>query len=263
MTPLLTFFICLFATFIFTPQLSKTFKRLGIVDSPGGRRIHKNVIPKMGGVVITVVGLIVLTLYLYASICFVYLLLSFLVIIACAVFDDIFELNCIKKFICQNVSSVLLILFLQPYFTELKLFGIIIPDYFDLVVLHVFIVGALNAVNLLDGLDGLLSGFSLLVFAIILSVAALTGNYFLAVLSASLMGTLLGFLRYNSFPASIFLGDTGSLSLGFLLVFSTIFSSLSITPFVLDLTLPVILLALPLVDCVKVFCQRILNKQNP
>jgi UDP-GlcNAc:undecaprenyl-phosphate GlcNAc-1-phosphate transferase len=263
MTPLFLFFSCLFLTFILTPYLINFYKLKGIVDVPGGRKIHKKVIPKMGGVFFSFIGLVILSVFAFDHPNFFYLISAYLVIVLCGIFDDIFDIRCLTKFAIQNVSSLLLLIYFAPFVETIQIFGIFIPQNFQFLILHLFIVGALNAINLLDGLDGLVSGFSLLLFSVVLVVSVLTGNFFITVLSASLMGALLGFLRYNSFPASIFLGDTGSLSLGFLLILCTLNTGLSFITFELDLTIPILLLALPIIDCVKVFIQRIINKQNP
>lgn len=263
MTPLILFFCSLFFTFVFTPNLINFYKRNGILDKPGGRKIHINIVPSMGGVLIAVIGILVLSLYANHYEGFIYLMLSFLIITACGIFDDLFDIVCAKKFFIQNISSIFLIIFFSNYFNELILFGIELPAIASYILLHLFIVGSLNAINLLDGLDGLVSGISLIILSIILGIAVITSNILLLALSASLIGGLIGFLRYNSYPATIFLGDTGSLVLGFFLIFCSITASLSLTPRSLDLTLPVILLALPIIDCIKVFIIRILKKKNP
>ncbi|MBL1212751.1 MAG: undecaprenyl/decaprenyl-phosphate alpha-N-acetylglucosaminyl 1-phosphate transferase [Ignavibacteriae bacterium] len=263
MISLFLFFGCLFLTLLFTPYLIKFYKRTGIVDIPGGRRIHKRVIPKMGGVFFSFIGLVIISVFLFNQPNVIYLISSFLIIVLCGIFDDIYDIKCLTKFAVQNISSLLLVIYFIPQIETIEFFGILIPQYFQFILLHLFIVGTLNAINLLDGLDGLVSGFSLLIFSVVLVVSVITGNFFVTVLSASLMGALIGFLRYNSFPASIFLGDTGSLTLGFLLIFCTINTGLSLATNNLNLTVPLMLLALPVIDCIKVFVQRIIKRQNP
>ena len=263
MTTLFLFFCCLFFTFIFTPHLINFYKRNGIVDSPGGRKIHLNVVPSMGGILFVLIGIVILSVYANQNEGFIFLLVSFSIIALCGIVDDLKDIACLKKFYIQNISSIFLIIYLSNYFTELVLLGIQLPAIANYILLHLFIVGTLNAINLLDGLDGLVSGISLLIFSIILAIAVNTSNVLLIAVSASLIGGLIGFLRYNSFPATIFLGDTGSLVLGFFLVLCSLLSSLSLTPQSLDLTLPIILLALPIIDCIKVLIIRLINKRNP
>ncbi len=133
----------------------------------------------------------------------------------------------------------------------------------DKIFLLFFIVGGINSINLLDGLDGLASGFSLLVFSIILILSIVADDAFLILLTVSLIGSLLGFLRFNAFPASIFLGDTGSLVLGSFLVIASLKTALNFEQSTLNLTFPTMLLAVPMIDTIKVFIYRIIHKKSP
>ena len=115
----------------------------------------------------------------------------------------------------------------------------------------------------MDGMDGLVGGFSLLVFLLIFSLAYMYHSDTLMILTAALAGSTLGFLRFNAFPARIFLGDTGSLALGFFLVVSAVFLTLSINQGVLDLTFPIILFGVPVIDTLKVMALRIVHGRHP
>jgi UDP-GlcNAc:undecaprenyl-phosphate GlcNAc-1-phosphate transferase len=263
MVPTIIFFGSLAASLLLTPYLISVLQSAGVVDRPGGRKIHSNIVPRMGGALLGITGILVLIFFSNPNTQIVFLLLSFLILFTCGIIDDIYKLNCWIKFLLQNLASLSLILYLSPLISNIYLLGLEFDSVFGFLVLHFFIVGTVNAVNLLDGLDGLLGGISLIIFSIILAISIISYNFILIVLSLCLIGGLLGFLRYNSFPASIFLGDTGSLSLGFFLVVSSILVSLNLTPSHLDLTIPLLLLALPIIDCLKVFVMRIYRKRSP
>ena len=153
--------------------------------------------------------------------------------------------------------------FLLPKFSSLTLFTIefsIVPGIFILVL---FIVGTINAFNLLDGLDGLVSGISLLVFTLLFFISLNLLDTFSLVVLSSIAGCLIGFLKYNAFPARIFLGDSGSFFLGYLIVSAVLIVSIDKTSEVLDLTFPVILLAVPIADTLKVLFERTLSGKHP
>jgi UDP-GlcNAc:undecaprenyl-phosphate GlcNAc-1-phosphate transferase len=124
-------------------------------------------------------------------------------------------------------------------------------------------VGTINAFNLLDGLDGLVSGISLLVFTLLFFISLNLIDTLSLVILSSIIGCLIGFLKYNGYPARIFLGDSGSLLLGYLLVTSVLMVSINKSTRVLDLTFPVILLAVPIADTLKVMFERLITGKHP
>ncbi|MGA9295618.1 MAG: MraY family glycosyltransferase, partial [Ignavibacteriaceae bacterium] len=149
------------------------------------------------------------------------------------------------------------------YVHSITLFGVTLPQPFGYIIMVIFIVGVINSVNLMDGMDGLVSGFSLLIFIIIFGLAFADNNTVLMVLTASLAGSTLGFSKYNYYPAKVFLGDTGSLTLGFFLVLSSLLLPLKSGNGNLDLTFSLILFGLPVIDTFKVMIIRISHKRNP
>ncbi len=233
------------------------------MDVPSGRKIHSEVVPRMGGLIIFFVVLGMLSAFSDDILSLKYLLIALTILITCGILDDINGLSSYVKFVVQIISGIFIYLYFEPHFSGISLFGITIPGILQEAVLILFIVGAINSINLLDGLDGLASGFSLLIFTIILALAIISENTLLIFISVSLIGSILGFLRYNAFPAKIFLGDSGSLLLGFFLVVTAIMTSLSYTDRIIDLTFPTMLLAVPIIDTIKVFFRRVFKKQNP
>lgn len=263
MTYLLVFFTSLIFTVFLTPYLITLLKKINVVDVPGGRRIHTRIVPRMGGLVIFLVVLTMLNTFTSDIYSTSLITLSLLVLLYCGIVDDIIGLNSMVKFGFDIVSAVIMMFYFMPRFDNMVLFGVMIPKMLEYFVLLVFIVGAINSVNLLDGLDGLASGFSLLVFSTVLVFAILYNDALLIILSISLIGSVIGFLRFNAFPATVFLGDTGSLVLGYFLVLTSLMTSLNITRYTLDLTVPVMLLAVPIIDTIKVFFCRIIARKNP
>ena len=263
MNYLLIFFTSLIFTIFFTPYFISYLKRSKVVDLPGNRRIHTTVVPRMGGLLIFLVASVMIISFNENLNSIRLVIISANLILLAGIFDDMLGLDYSAKFMLQIFAALLLIFYLSPKFSSLSLFEIEIPYPFNYLVLGLFIVGSINAINLLDGMDGLVSGFSLLVFSIILALAIISNDNFLLILTTSLMGAILGFLKYNAYPAKIFLGDTGSLTLGFFLVLTSMLTSINFNNRVLDLTFPVMLLAIPIIDTIKVMAFRIIRKQNP
>jgi UDP-GlcNAc:undecaprenyl-phosphate GlcNAc-1-phosphate transferase len=258
------FFSSLVLTLFLTPLIIDFFTRIKVVDMPGGvRRINHSAIPRMGGVLIYFIVMIsVVSFYSDLNSIRLFLFAS-LMLVLLGMTDDIFGVKWNHKFVIQFLMSLFLIFFLAKDFDTVGFFGFELNYPFNFILLILFIVGAINSVNLLDGLDGLASGFSLMVIFICFLIGLNSGNELLLIFSASLMGALIGFLKFNACPAKIYLGDTGAYILGFFLVTSTIMVSTNSVTRVVDLTFPVILMAVPIVDTVKVMTLRIFEKRNP
>jgi len=178
------------------------------------------------------------------------------------IIDDVKTLTWKVKFALQSLSVIHILYLLSGKFDKLSLLGVFIPFPINYVLLFFFILGAINSINLMDGLDGLVSGFSMIVFGLLIILSYPTNNQILLIMSTALFGALLGFLKFNASPAKIFLGDTGSLTLGYFLVLSTLLYSAEITPGMMRLSFPLFLLAVPIIDTLKVMFVRIINKKN-
>ena len=260
---LIIFYLSLLLTLFFTPFFINYLTKHEIIDLPGGRRINTYAVPRMGGLIIYVISILSIIIFYGALSRVKYFIIGSALLLAVGVFDDIKEVDYKKKFIVQFVTTLLLVVFLSSGYTTLSLFGVNIPSPFDKILLTIFIVGVINSINLYDGLDGLVTGFSLLITIITFIIGWQFDNRFLLILSVSLIGSLTGFLKYNAYPAKIFLGDCGSLTLGFFLVTLTLISSENTVTGNMDLTFSVILLATPVIDTLKVIFIRIRNRRNP
>ena len=164
----LIFFAGLVITIFLTPYLITFLQRFEIVDKPDRRRINTTTIPRMGGVIIFVVVMLLIFSFFPDLNSIRLLIVSALLISVCGTLDDILTTKWHVKFLFIFIAALFLITYFSPSFSSLKLFGITFPTPLDYIVLCVFMVGVINSVNLLDGLDGLASGFSLLVFSMFL-----------------------------------------------------------------------------------------------
>src|SRR3972149_5029866 len=261
---LIIFFATMVGTIFITPPFIDLFDKIKIVDIPDGKRkLHSTPVPRMGGLLIFLIFLTSIFVF-YGDINSIkYYLFGAIVIFTLGAYDDLLGSGWLVKFVYQTVVASLLLLFLLPKFSSLTLFTIefsIVPGIFILVL---FIVGTINAFNLLDGLDGLVSGISLLVFTLLFFISLNLLDTFSLVVLSSITGCVIGFLKYNAYPARIFLGDSGSFFLGYLIVSAVLIVSIDKTNEVLDLTFPVILLAVPIADTLKVLFERILSGKHP
>lgn len=263
MNNLLVFFLSFIITEVSTPYLIKIFKSKGIVDKPSSRKVHSELIPRMGGIIIYSVVIIIFQAF-YQDINSVKLFLTGSVIIfLCGIIDDFHELNWKVKFGLQSAAVIFLMLRFIPKFDGVLFFGYIIPDPLGYILLFFFMVGTINSINLMDGLDGLASGFSILTILFIGFLGYYKDYEIVVIISTALLGTLLSFLKYNSYPAKIFLGDSGSLVLGYFLVFLSIEILRPFGTKTLDLTFPVLLLGVPIIDTLKVMYLRMREGRLP
>lgn len=260
---LVVFFISLIFTITFTPPLIRFLIEHKIIDKPDERKIHKQLIPRMGGIIIFFVVTFLLLIFYHDLNSIRFLFLAALITISCGILDDIINIRWKAKFVLQSLAAFLIVLHFANQVSSLTFFGFIIPAPLNYVLLFFFVVGVLNAVNLMDGLDGLVNGYSFLIFSILSAHAYLMHDKLLLILSVSVMGATLGFMKFNSYPARIFLGDSGSLILGFFLIIASLHTSTIYNKPALDLTYAFILLGVPVVDTLKVLCCRIINGKNP
>jgi len=260
---LLVFFTSLITTIFLTPFYIKFLNRTKIVDKPGGRKIHTEIIPRMGGLIIFFVVIIMLNAFIEDFNSIKLIIISATLLVFSGIIDDVVGLDNFIKFVVQNISAIILVYYLEQQYTYVKIFGFILSSPFDYLILLLFIIGTINSINFLDGLDGLATGFSILIFSVLLALAIRKNDVFLILMNVTLLGSTIGFLRFNAFPASVFLGDTGSLILGFFLVLLSSLTSINYHESALDLTFPLILLAVPIVDTIKVFLIRIIKKRDP
>jgi UDP-GlcNAc:undecaprenyl-phosphate GlcNAc-1-phosphate transferase len=257
-------------TLVLTPLVRRMAWHFGIIDLPDQKRkIHCAPIPRMGGVAIfaSVIGAYGLLLAVRLSSGAIVweglplvlrLLPAIVVVFGVGLIDDIFSLSPWKKLVGEVVAATL------AWFGGIQVSGFGGHSFSGVVVGFVctllWIVTCTNAINLIDGVDGLATGVSLFAAFTMLIGAMLNQNFPMALAVVPLVGALLGFLRYNFNPAKIFLGDCGSLTLGFLLgCYGVLWSEKSTT--LLGMTAPLLVLAVPLVDVGLAVARRFLRGQ--
>jgi UDP-N-acetylmuramyl pentapeptide phosphotransferase/UDP-N-acetylglucosamine-1-phosphate transferase len=261
-------------TFLAIPSIIKVAVIKNLFDEPGERKAHKSSIPTLGGLAIFA-GVVFSFAFWSAEFNFQstqYIIAALIVMFFIGIKDDIVDLPASKKFYGQLIAAIIIVLFANIRLTSLYgILGVYQLNYAFSLVLSLFtILVIINAFNLIDGVDGLAAGIG--------AIAAFTyGLWFynynqiaLCILSFTLFSSLLAFLVYNFSPANIFMGDTGSLTIGLILSVLTInFIELSYDttpfnfPFKSSPALAVAILILPLFDTLRVFIVRIMNKRSP
>lgn len=269
-------FLSFLITIVSTPYLISYLIKKDIVDRPNGeeRHIHTEPIPRMGGIIIFAV-IIIITFAFYQDIFSKkYFIAGAILAFTLGLVDDIRGLSWQIKFVVQSFIAVLLIKFLEVNkFYIIKFIGITLPPILDYIVLFILIVGLLNSFNLMDGLDGLVSGYTLIIASMCFMLSTGSPFTFRLYLSSAIIGTTLGFLKFNANPARIFLGDSGSLTLGYFISALVIIISGEVSASTseitqgmsrsIDLGFIIIALAVPIADTIRVMLVRIHQRKNP
>lgn len=264
--------VSLFATMIIsailTPFVRRISFKVGAIDKPTARRVNKVPMPTMGGLAIFIAFNFSLFFLLRNQIPnpqFYGIFFGECIILVTGIIDDIFELRPIQKMIGILLAALAVYLFANVRMTTLTFpfIGIVNFGWFSLPITLLWIAAITNAINLLDGLDGLATGVTI----IALFTTGFTGLFFLpstniyiVIMIFTLVAAEIGFLPYNFFPARIYLGDTGALFIGFMIsIFSL--SGLKNATFI-TILIPVMILGVPLTDTVYAILRRLLNKES-
>ena len=259
---------------IATPIVKNLAQMWGAVDVPkDNRRMHDHPIPRMGGLAIFLGFLLSVILFLPflgdmgISPQIRGMLLGAVIIVVLGILDDIYALPALPKLIVQIVAAViavasgnLITVLSNPNVFSSELYWEL--GWLSYPVTGVWIVGVTNAVNLIDGLDGLACGVSTISSMTMLVIALAMAEPEVAILMAALAGGCLGFLPYNMNPAKIFMGDTGSTFLGFVLGVVSI-QGLFKYYMLISFVVPFLLLGLPIFDTCFAFIRRIAHGQSP
>lgn len=254
------------AALLLTPWVKAFAVKIGAIDVPNHRKVHTRIMPRLGGLAIYLAFVLAtLGAWLFAGSDIDWkvalgLLLGGTVVVAVGALDDKFELSPKMKLLGQIAAALIVVSFgVRIELLNIPFGETVVDTSWLSIPLTVFwIVGVTNAVNLIDGLDGLAAGVSGIANATILVLAVLMGNGTVILLSAILLGSILGFLVYNFHPAKIFMGDSGALFLGFALsTFSIMgFKQATLVSFIV----PLVILAVPLGDTFFAIIRRVLNR---
>lgn len=231
--------VALVVALVATPVVKNLAIRVKAVDVPkDGRRMHDHPIPRMGGLAIFLGFLLSVLLFLDLNAQMRGMLLGAVIIVVLGIFDDIYSLRAMFKFVVQIIAALVAVLSGNVIETLSNPNVFSADPYWNLGILAVpatviWIVAITNAVNLIDGLDGLACGVSTISSMTLLVIALVVSEGNVAILMAALAGGCIGFLPYNMNPAKIFMGDTGSTFLGYILVwcpFRACSSSIPLSP---------------------------------
>ena len=275
----IAFVLAFITTFVITPYTIKLAKKLGAVDTPKDeRRINKVTMPRLGGLAV-IAGFTVSIIYLLIILSVENTinlmednnnmkLLGFLIgglIIAIVCFiDDIKNISPIAKLVAQLVAAIVVVSFgLRIENINIPfLHNIGLPNMFSIILTIGWVIGITNAINLIDGLDGLSSGIALISCVSMLIIFALNGSSIIAILLiTALAGALSGFLPFNFNPAKTFMGDAGSNFLGYCLSVISIFG-VAKTYTLVVIVAPLIVLGLPVLDTIVAIIRRIIKGKS-
>lgn len=260
---LLAFACAAVIAFAATPLAKKIAYKLRIIDVPKDeRRMHKDSVPMLGGLALYLGTLIAAALFLEFDITLVAGFIGATLIFILGVLDDKYDIPAWIKLIVQIAAAAipvacgLRIDFVAPTGDKMYLGWLAIP------ITVLWIVGITNAVNFIDGLDGLACGVSLISSASLCFLAVFLGRADSAIITAAVAGSCLGFLPYNRHPAKIFMGDCGATFLGYVLAFVSVYGLFKTSAFI-SLAGPVIIMALPIFDTLWAIIRRVSKGRSP
>ncbi len=258
----------LLIAFITTPVVKSLAERVGAVDVPkDNRRMHDHPIPRMGGLAIFLGFLLSTLVFVPLSQSLRGMLLGAILIVILGIFDDIYALPALPKLLVQIVAALIAVFHgnVIEVVSNPNLFSdnpYWVLGAWSVPVTVIWIVAITNAVNLIDGLDGLAVGVAAISSLTMLVIAMLVSENVVALTMAALAGGCIGFMPYNQNPAKIFMGDTGSTFLGFVLATVSIQGLFKFYT-IISFAVPFLMLGLPLFDTCFAILRRISKGQNP
>lgn len=254
-------FTCLIISTIATPLVKKLAIKIGAVDQPDERKVHVKLMPRLGGLAIFVSFLIGFLLFFPGEEKAWPIILGALIIVITGVIDDMKGVSPKVKMLGQLLAAIAVVAGgIQIEYVTLPFSGRIEFEFLAIPITIIWILAITNAINLIDGLDGLAAGVSSIALITISGLAITMGNDVTALIGMMLLGSTVGFLFYNFHPAKIFMGDTGSLFLGYMIsVISIMGLYKNVTLF--SLIVPIIILAVPIIDTLFAIIRRVVNKK--
>lgn len=271
---LASLFISLIIAYFLTPYAIKFARKIGAVDVPADdRRMHTKPVPLLGGLAIIAAFIVTSTVMMRYHHLLMQILPGAIIIALLGIIDDRNPLPAWPKLIVQCVAAFIPIL-VNPRIiinsvSGFNIFGIDNINFgiFSIPITILWIVGITNAMNLIDGLDGLATGISTIASVSMLIVAVIKmsedpNEYSVAILTAALAGGCLGLLPYNRNPAKVFLGDTGATFLGYTLAVISI-QGLFKTYTAVSVAVPLLVLAIPILDTLTAVLRRLKNHKSP
>ncbi len=245
------------------PVLARWAPVIGLTDAPGPRKVHSEPVPRVGGLAMAV-GLFTATLFAVPLTPSARgLLISLLVLLVFGLWDDRVTLGYRAKFAGQVIAVGVCMIVGGIHVGTLD-FGAagVVPPFVSTLITFIFLIGITNAINLADGLDGLAGGMVLLCLCAIALFAVASGNSTASAIALIEAGAVLGFLRFNTHPARVFMGDSGSQMLGLSVGALALLATQGETS-AQSAALPLLLLGLPIMDTLTVMLTRIRAGRSP
>jgi len=258
------FILALFVSTVLVPLLVKVAEPLGMVDVPSDRKVHREVVPRIGGIAIIAGALLPLLLWLPPHPQLQAYLAAVAVLAVFGILDDRFDLDYRLKFLGQFAAVMIVVVFGDlvirrfPFLDD----GVFLPDAVAVPLTIFFVMGVTNAVNLSDGLDGLAGGTSVIAVGALGLLAYRSEHMEVLMVSMAIIGATLGFLRYNTHPARVFMGDSGSQFLGFSAAVLAI-TVCGLPDCITSPVVPLLILGVPIMDTLTVMVRRVLDGRSP
>jgi UDP-GlcNAc:undecaprenyl-phosphate GlcNAc-1-phosphate transferase len=246
------------------PVFIKLACKVNLMDFPTDRKIHCDPIPRIGGVVMAIGAFVSIFIWAPSTEFVRALLIGSGILVAFGFIDDVMGVGFKSKFFGQIFAALVVILYGGIKVKSLSVFtpaGFYFPDWFAIPFTVIIIVAVTNAINLSDGLDGLAGGITLLTFLCIGFLSYLDQFQTFEVISVAMVGAIFGLLRYNTYPATVFMGDAGSQLLGFVAI--TLSLALTRKSSQTSIILTLFMMGIPIIDTVCVTVQRIIKGRSP
>lgn len=260
------FLIALIVALAVTPGVIVLAGKTGAMDAPDARKVHKGPMPRIGGLAIYVGFMAAMAAMLNfgdlppeVANGVKGLLIGGTLIVLIGLIDDYKNLPAKVKLLGQIFAACVLVLFdIRIEWINNPFGGYFYLDYLSIPLTIFWVISFTNVVNLIDGLDGLAAGVSAIASLTVILVAVQMGYYHIAVMTAALAGGIIGFIRYNFNPATIFMGDTGSMFIGYMLAAISVYGAVK-TAATVALIVPAIALGLPIMDTAFAIMRRYSN----
>jgi UDP-GlcNAc:undecaprenyl-phosphate GlcNAc-1-phosphate transferase len=261
MSALLVIFTALAISMLVIPLMIRLAPRLGMVDLPDPRKVHAVAIPRVGGIGIVLGTLGAILLWLEPQSWLSGYLFGSVVLVAFGAADDSMELGHYVKFVGQFIATIAVVYWGNVWVSHLPFIAGPIDPALGKPFTVIALVGVINAMNHSDGLDGLAGGESMLSLGAMAYLARDTGGALVVLFALAVAGGVFGFLRFNTHPARVFMGDAGSQFIGYSLGVLVVLLTQQVNTD-LSMAAPALLIGLPIVDILAVFGQRMLGGMN-
>ncbi|MDY6850823.1 MAG: MraY family glycosyltransferase [Thermodesulfobacteriota bacterium] len=256
--------ISMFITIALIPLLMTLGSRFNLMDIPDERKVHASPMPRTGGIAMALGAFIPVLFWAPADDFIRAVLIGGGILVLSGLIDDWRNLDYKIKFAAQTAAALIVIFYGGVKITSLGMLlpeDMLLPDLLAVPLTVFVIVGVTNAINLADGLDGLAGGISLLSFICLVYLAYGAEQTVMGVLAVAVAGSIFGFLRFNTYPAVVFMGDAGSQFLGFSAITLSLGLTQGNTP--LSPLLPLLILGFPVLDTLTVMLERLAEKKSP